>query len=44
MDDYVGKPFSRATLHAVLSRWLASRRSQDMPVQLSGGAAQPVHQ
>jgi CheY-like chemotaxis protein len=23
MDDYIGKPFSRATLHAVLSRWLA---------------------
>ena len=27
MDDYVGKPFSRATLHAVLSRWLAARRA-----------------
>ena len=26
MDDYVGKPFSRVTLHAVLSRWLATRR------------------
>jgi CheY-like chemotaxis protein len=23
MDDYLGKPFSRATLHAVLARWLA---------------------
>jgi CheY-like chemotaxis protein len=27
MDDYVGKPFSRATLHTVLSRWLAARRA-----------------
>jgi CheY-like chemotaxis protein len=27
MDDYLGKPFSRATLHAVLSRWLAARRA-----------------
>jgi signal transduction histidine kinase/ligand-binding sensor domain-containing protein/DNA-binding response OmpR family regulator len=26
MDDYVGKPFTRATLHAVLSRWLATRK------------------
>jgi signal transduction histidine kinase/ligand-binding sensor domain-containing protein/CheY-like chemotaxis protein len=26
MDDYVGKPFTRATLHVVLSRWLATRR------------------
>jgi CheY-like chemotaxis protein len=26
MDDYVGKPFSRAALHAVLSRWLSARR------------------
>jgi CheY-like chemotaxis protein len=26
MDDYVGKPFTRATLHAVLSRWLATTR------------------
>jgi CheY-like chemotaxis protein len=25
MDDYLGKPFTRATLHAVLSRWLATR-------------------
>ncbi len=24
MDDYLGKPFTRATLHAALSRWLAS--------------------
>jgi CheY-like chemotaxis protein len=32
MDDYVGKPFSRATLHAVLSRWLATRRPQDHPL------------
>jgi CheY-like chemotaxis protein len=24
MDDYLGKPFSRATLHAALARWLAS--------------------
>jgi hypothetical protein len=23
MDDYLGKPFTRATLHAVLARWLA---------------------
>ena len=28
MDDYVGKPFNRATLHAVLSRWLAMRDPQ----------------
>jgi signal transduction histidine kinase/ligand-binding sensor domain-containing protein/CheY-like chemotaxis protein len=27
MDDYIGKPFGRATLHAVLSRWLAARRA-----------------
>lgn len=27
MDDYVGKPFTRATLHAVLSRWLAKRKA-----------------
>jgi CheY-like chemotaxis protein len=27
MDDYVGKPFTRATLHAVLSRWLAARKA-----------------
>jgi CheY-like chemotaxis protein len=27
MDDYVGKPFTRATLHAVLSRWLATRKA-----------------
>ena len=26
MDDYVGKPFSRAALYAVLSRWLAVRQ------------------
>jgi CheY-like chemotaxis protein len=26
MDDYLGKPFTRATLHAVLSRWLATRK------------------
>ena len=30
MDDYVGKPFSRATLHAVLSRWLATRRGESL--------------
>jgi signal transduction histidine kinase/CheY-like chemotaxis protein len=24
MDDYLGKPFSRATLHAALARWLAA--------------------
>ena len=35
MDDYVGKPFSRATLHAVLSRWLATRRLEDPPTSLS---------
>jgi signal transduction histidine kinase/CheY-like chemotaxis protein len=28
MDDYVRKPFTRATLHAVLSRWLATRRAE----------------
>jgi signal transduction histidine kinase/ligand-binding sensor domain-containing protein/CheY-like chemotaxis protein len=28
MDDYVGKPFTRATLHAVLSRWLATRNGK----------------
>jgi DNA-binding response OmpR family regulator len=22
MDDFIGKPFTRASLHAVLSRWL----------------------
>ncbi|MEJ0035373.1 MAG: two-component regulator propeller domain-containing protein [Gammaproteobacteria bacterium] len=27
MDDYLGKPFTRATLHAVLSRWLSTRRA-----------------
>jgi signal transduction histidine kinase/DNA-binding response OmpR family regulator len=27
MDDYVGKPFTRVTLHAVLSRWLATRKA-----------------
>jgi len=26
MDDYIGKPFTRVTLHAVLSRWLATRK------------------
>ena len=31
MDDYLGKPFSRATLHAVLSRWLAAQ-SPDVAV------------
>jgi two-component system sensor histidine kinase/response regulator len=25
MDDYLGKPFSRASLHACLSRWLGGR-------------------
>jgi CheY-like chemotaxis protein len=30
MDDYVGKPFTRATLHAVLSRWLPTRKT-DVP-------------
>ena len=25
MDDYVGKPFSRAALHVVLSRWLVAK-------------------
>jgi CheY-like chemotaxis protein len=28
MDDYLGKPFSRATLHAALARWLVCA-SQD---------------
>ncbi len=33
MDDYLGKPFSRATLHAALSRWLAGRwRPSERPV------------
>jgi CheY-like chemotaxis protein len=27
MDDYLGKPFTRATLHAVLSRWLAAKET-----------------
>jgi CheY-like chemotaxis protein len=26
MDDYIGKPFTRATLHAVLSRWIAMKK------------------
>jgi signal transduction histidine kinase/ligand-binding sensor domain-containing protein/CheY-like chemotaxis protein len=39
MDDYVGKPFSRAALHAVLSRWLAARRqgAQEGEAEAVGG-------
>jgi signal transduction histidine kinase/ligand-binding sensor domain-containing protein/DNA-binding response OmpR family regulator len=34
MDDYLGKPFSRATLHAVLARWLAPAvQDHDLPDQ-----------
>jgi len=25
MDDYLGKPFSRATLRAALARWIPAR-------------------
>ncbi len=33
MDDYLGKPFSRATLHAALARWLvADERAQSTSV------------
>jgi signal transduction histidine kinase/ligand-binding sensor domain-containing protein/CheY-like chemotaxis protein len=28
MDDYLGKPFSRATLRAAMARWVAARSSQ----------------
>jgi two-component system sensor histidine kinase/response regulator len=35
MDDYVGKPFTRATLHVVLSRWLATRRADVKELQSS---------
>jgi signal transduction histidine kinase/ligand-binding sensor domain-containing protein/CheY-like chemotaxis protein len=35
MDDYLGKPFTRATLHAVLSRWLATQRSDSPASSLS---------
>jgi CheY-like chemotaxis protein len=28
MDDYLGKPFSRATLRAALERWLPARASE----------------
>jgi len=31
MDDYLGKPFTRATLHAALARWLAPARPLDPP-------------
>jgi CheY-like chemotaxis protein len=32
MDDYLGKPFTRATLHAALARWLAVA-GRDEPLQ-----------
>jgi CheY-like chemotaxis protein len=35
MDDYVGKPFTRAGLHAVLSRWLATRTASAKALQSS---------
>jgi signal transduction histidine kinase/ligand-binding sensor domain-containing protein/CheY-like chemotaxis protein len=31
MDDYLGKPFTRATLHAALARWLAPARPLNPP-------------
>ena len=38
MDDYVGKPFSRATLHAVLSRWLATRCPEEQTLPAGSSA------
>ena len=33
MDDYIAKPFSRETLHRVLTRWLSAQRTQDIDPQ-----------
>jgi two-component system sensor histidine kinase/response regulator len=39
MDDYLGKPFSRATLRAALARWICTRTpAPNLPVQSSADA------
>jgi signal transduction histidine kinase/CheY-like chemotaxis protein len=40
MDDYLGKPFSRATLLAALVRWLPTRSATDRATNLAGSDAQ----
>jgi CheY-like chemotaxis protein len=36
MDDFVGKPFTRASLHAVLARWLDERDECAAPAATTG--------
>ena len=40
MDDYLGKPFTRATLHAALARWLipTARAEPSPPGSREAGA------
>ena len=37
MDDFLGKPFSRASLHAVLSRWLDAQGREAASVEREHG-------
>lgn len=39
MDDYLGKPFSRATLRAALARWISTRQPTPDVAMRSGGDA-----
>ncbi len=39
MDDYLGKPFNRATLHAVLARWLPTRTPEPVAQSNQGAAS-----
>jgi CheY-like chemotaxis protein len=40
MDDYLGKPFSRATLRAALARWIATRSPAPSPAAQSSAEGQ----
>jgi CheY-like chemotaxis protein len=37
MDDFVGKPFNRASLHAVLARWLDAQGREPPAVEREHG-------
>jgi CheY-like chemotaxis protein len=42
MDDYLGKPFSRATLHASLARWLEEESREEPRDDAEGDMSSPL--